>query len=79
MLGRRRFEQGIFEDVALFPAFLDVVFGTAMSILSVATAVIVTAGLRSWHAFYLHTILLSTQFEDHSVMSIFTGVCYWQL
>ena len=51
MLGRRRFEQGIFEDVALFPAFLDVVFGTAMSILSVATAVIVTAGLRSWHVF----------------------------
>ena len=48
VLGRRRFEQGIFEDVALFPAFLDVVAGTIMTTLSVASAVVVTVGTNAW-------------------------------
>ena len=48
VLGRRRFEQGIFEDVALFPAFLDVVAGAVMTALSVASAVVVTAGTSAW-------------------------------
>ena len=48
MLGRRRFEQGIFEDVALFPAFLDVVAGATMTAFSVASAVVVTVGTNAW-------------------------------
>ena len=51
VLGRRRFEQGIFEDVALFPAFLDVVAGTIMTALSVSSAVVVTAGTNAWEEF----------------------------